>query len=160
MDEDLNDAAKQVEVCSLPISNFHFQVICLIGGCNSISVYIQEGMKAKMEGLLDDEFLQQYAIADKDAEFEKALQNGSGKIPSGGLISVKSSKTKPEKQKDSEKKSGKKRGKDDKSSKSKKKHKSKEWRRHQEQVIYKWYEYIIWYAVLKRVEALNFDYFS
>ncbi|KAL5818538.1 hypothetical protein ACOSQ3_022419 [Xanthoceras sorbifolium] len=99
VDEDLNNAAKQVE----------------------------EGMKAKMDGLLNEEFLQQYAIVDKDADFDKALQNGAGKIPSGGLVSVQSSKTKtdkPGKQKDSEK-SGKKRGKEDQGSKSKKKHKSR-----------------------------------
>ncbi|TXG60586.1 hypothetical protein EZV62_015159 [Acer yangbiense] len=93
VDEDLNNAAKQVE----------------------------EGMKAKMEGLLNEDFLQRYAIVDKDANFDQALLSGGGKIPSGGHISVKSSK--PGKQKDSEK-SGKKRGQDDHGSKSKKKHKS------------------------------------
>ncbi|KAK9272602.1 hypothetical protein L1049_002976 [Liquidambar formosana] len=98
VDDDLNDAAKEVE----------------------------EGMKAKMEGLLNPEFLQHYAIADREADFENALQNGGGKIPSGGLISVKSSRNKMEKrgkQKESHK-SGKKRSKDDHGSKSNKKKKS------------------------------------
>ncbi|KAJ9670894.1 hypothetical protein PVL29_027062 [Vitis rotundifolia] len=98
VDEDLNDAAKQVE----------------------------DGMKAKTESLLDPDFLQQYAIADREADFEKALQNGSGKLPSGGLLSVKSSRTKMEKHGKQEKshKSGEKRSKDHHSSKSNKKRKS------------------------------------
>ncbi|CAL5364934.1 unnamed protein product [Camellia sinensis] len=99
VDEDLNDAAQQVE----------------------------EGMKAKMDGMLNPELLQQYAIADREADFEKALQNGGGKIASGGLISVKSSKKKAEKhgkQKEGHN-SGKKRDKEDGgSSKSNKKRKS------------------------------------
>lgn len=98
VDEDLNDAAKQVE----------------------------DGMKAKTESLLDPDFLQQYAIADREADFEKALQNGGGKLPSSGLISVKSSRTKMEKHGKQEKshKSGEKRSKDHHSSKSNKKRKS------------------------------------
>ncbi|KAI8029766.1 RNA cytidine acetyltransferase 1 [Camellia lanceoleosa] len=99
VDEDLNEAAQQVE----------------------------EGMKAKMDGMLNPELLQQYAIADREADFEKALQNGGGKIASGGLISVKSSKKKAEKhgkQKEGHN-SGKKRDKEDgSSSKSNKKRKS------------------------------------
>ena len=72
-------------------------------------------MKAKKtEGLLDPDFLQQYAIADREADFEKALQNGGGKVPSSGLVSVKSSRTKMEKHEKQKKnhKSGEKRGKD------------------------------------------------
>ncbi|XAR57323.1 tRNA(Met) cytidine acetyltransferase [Bertholletia excelsa] len=57
---------------------------------------VKEGMKVKMDGMLDPELFQQYAIGDREAEFEKALQNG-GKIPSGGLISVKSSRNKMKK---------------------------------------------------------------
>lgn len=97
VDEDLNDAARQVE----------------------------DGMKAKTESLLDPDFLQQYDIADREADFEKALQNGGGKLPSSGLISVKSSRTKMEKHGKQEKshKSGEKRRKDH-SSKSNKKRKS------------------------------------
>lgn len=99
VDEDLNEAAQQVE----------------------------EGMKAKMDGMLNPELLQQYAIADREADFEKALQNGGGKIASGGLISVKSGKKKVEKhgkQKEGHN-SGKKRDKEDGgSSKSNKKRKS------------------------------------
>lgn len=85
-------------------------------------------MKTKMDGLLNPEFLQQYAIADKDAEFEKALQNGGGRLPTGSVISVKSSKTKvdkPVKQKESNQ-SGKKKGKDEHGSKSNRKRKSKD----------------------------------
>ncbi|KAJ7945318.1 RNA cytidine acetyltransferase [Quillaja saponaria] len=62
VDEDLSNAAKQV----------------------------QDEMKSKTEGLLDSEFLQQYAILDREVDFENALQNASGKIPTGELISVKS----------------------------------------------------------------------
>lgn len=78
-----------------------------------------------MEGSLNPELLQQYAIVDRDADFENALQIG-GKVPSGGLVSVKSSGNKIEKhrnQKESHK-SGKKRSKDDRGSKSNKKKKS------------------------------------
>ncbi|KAJ0098187.1 hypothetical protein Patl1_27624 [Pistacia atlantica] len=98
LDEDLKEAAKQVE----------------------------EEMKSKVEGMLDPDLLQHYAIVDKDGDFDKALQNGAGKAISSGVISVKSSKTKvekPSKQKESQK-SGKKRGKDEHGSKSSKKHKS------------------------------------
>ncbi|XP_059624435.1 RNA cytidine acetyltransferase 1-like [Cornus florida] len=68
VDEDLNEAAKQVK----------------------------DDMKAKMDGLLDPELLQQYAIVGSEVDFENALQNG-GKVPSGGLVSVKSNRTKVEK---------------------------------------------------------------
>lgn len=100
LDEDLKEAAKQVE----------------------------EEMKSKVEGMLDPDLLQQFAIVDKDGDFDKALQNGGGKAISGSVISVKSGKSKvdkPSKQKES-KKDGKKRGKDEHGSKSKlsKKHKS------------------------------------
>ena len=87
-------------------------------------------MKAKQtQGLLDPDFLQQYAIADREADFEKALQNGGGKVPSSGLVSVKSSRTKMEKhekQKKNHKSGGEKRGKDhnNSSNKSNKKRKS------------------------------------
>ncbi|GAB2211392.1 hypothetical protein Drorol1_Dr00024704 [Drosera rotundifolia] len=63
LDEDLNDAAKKVE----------------------------DDMKAKTEGSLIPERLQEYAIEGEETDFEKALLRG-GKIPSGGLISVKSNK--------------------------------------------------------------------
>lgn len=97
VDEDLKNAAKQVE----------------------------NEMKTDTDGVLDPELLQQYAIVDREADFENALQNG-GKIQSGGLISLKSSKSKIEKhgsQKESHN-SGKKRSKDDRGSKSNKKKKS------------------------------------
>ncbi|KAA8530952.1 hypothetical protein F0562_005681 [Nyssa sinensis] len=98
VDEDLNEAAKEVK----------------------------DGMKAKMDGMLNPELLQQFAILDREADFENALQNGGGKIPSSGLVSVKSSGNKVEKhakQKESHK-SGKKRNKEDGGSKSSKKRKS------------------------------------
>lgn len=83
-------------------------------------------MKAKMmESSLNPELLQQYAIADREADFEKALQNGGGKVPSGGLISVKTNRNKAEKlgkQKESHK-SGKRSNKEDGSSKSNKRRK-------------------------------------
>ncbi|KAL6993075.1 hypothetical protein U1Q18_011194 [Sarracenia purpurea var. burkii] len=100
MDEDLNEAAEQVK----------------------------ERMKTAMDSSLNLEFLQQYAIADREADFEKALQNGGGKIPSasgGMIISVKSSRNKaekPRKQKEGHK-SGKRRNKEDGSSKSNKRRK-------------------------------------
>ncbi|KAI4345160.1 hypothetical protein L6164_012312 [Bauhinia variegata] len=96
MDKDLNDAAKQVE----------------------------DDMKLKNEGHFTPELLQQYAIADGEADFETMLQNNGGKIPTSGLVGVVSSgsNAKPEKEKGSGK-SDKKRSKhshDNKSSKRKK----------------------------------------
>ncbi|XWS33239.1 hypothetical protein CRYUN_Cryun22dG0064400 [Craigia yunnanensis] len=98
VDEDLNDAAKKVE----------------------------EEMKAKTDGLLNPEFLQQYAIEGREADLENALENGGGKMLSGGLVSVKSSRSGVEKngKQNESNKSGKKRGKDDRDSKSSKKRKS------------------------------------
>ncbi|KAJ6907990.1 hypothetical protein NC651_018431 [Populus alba x Populus x berolinensis] len=97
VDDDLKEAAKQVE----------------------------DGMKSKMEGLLNPEFLQQYAIVGEKEEFEDALQKHGGKINPGSVISVKSNKVKPEKHgKQESSGSGKKRGKEDRGSKSNKKSKS------------------------------------
>lgn len=81
---------------------------------------VKDDLKDKSDGLLNPDFLQRYAIADKDLDFESALQNG-GKVPSGGVISVKSSKTKAEKYEKRKDKSDKKRSKDGSSSKSSKK---------------------------------------
>ncbi|KAM7275422.1 hypothetical protein ACFE04_017288 [Oxalis oulophora] len=95
LDEDLNEAAKQVE----------------------------DEMKNKTEeGLLDPELLKQFAIVDKEADFESALQSGK-KLSSSGLISVKSSGNKSEKR-EKIKESGKKRSDDKHSPKSNKKSKS------------------------------------
>ena len=76
-------------------------------------------MKAKADGMLDPELLQQFAV---EADFEKVLKTGGGKIPSSGLISVKSSKSKQEKP--SKVKNEKRRGKDERGNKSNKKRKS------------------------------------
>ncbi|KAF8018616.1 hypothetical protein BT93_H3497 [Corymbia citriodora subsp. variegata] len=97
VDEDLNEAAKQVE----------------------------DEMKAKTEGFLNPEFLQQYAIVGRESDFESALQNG-GKITSGGVISVKTSREKTEKHKKHKEnqESGKKRSRNNPGSKSDKKRKS------------------------------------
>lgn len=99
VDEDLNEGAKQVE----------------------------DEMKAKINGTLDSELLQKYSIADRELDFESALQSGGGKIPSGAIVSVKSSKSKmerPEKKKEKENESGKKRRKDQHGSTSSKKKKN------------------------------------
>ncbi|KAL3584033.1 hypothetical protein D5086_015094 [Populus alba] len=81
VDDDLKEAAKQVE----------------------------DGMKSKMEGLLNPEFLQQYAIVGEKEEFD-ALQKHGGKINPGSVISVKSNRVKPEKHgKEESSRSGKKR---------------------------------------------------
>lgn len=69
VDEDLNEAAREV----------------------------MEKMKAGNEAMLDPELLQQYAIVDREGDFEKALQNGAGKVPASGLLSVKSNRPKKEK---------------------------------------------------------------
>ncbi|KAK7318525.1 hypothetical protein RJT34_03228 [Clitoria ternatea] len=97
VDEDLNNAAKQVE----------------------------EEMKSKSESLFPPELLQQYAIQDGESGLEDVLQNNGGQIPTGGLISVKSSKSlvKSEKEKGS-RKSDKRRSKDNHSHKSSKRKKS------------------------------------
>ncbi|KAK2980376.1 hypothetical protein RJ640_014549 [Escallonia rubra] len=97
VDEDLDDAAKKVKA----------------------------EMNAKMDGMLDPVLLQQYAIVDREADFESALQNGGGKIHSGGLVSVKSSSTKLEKhgKQEGSHKSGKKRDNKARDSKSNKRRK-------------------------------------
>ncbi|KAH7686431.1 tRNA(Met) cytidine acetyltransferase protein [Dioscorea alata] len=69
VDEDLNEAAREV----------------------------MEKMKAGNEVILDPELLQQYAIVDREGDFEKALQSGAGKVPASGLLSVKSNRPKKEK---------------------------------------------------------------
>ncbi|OWM91385.1 hypothetical protein CDL15_Pgr017303 [Punica granatum] len=97
VEDDLNDAAKKVE----------------------------DEMRAQTEGLLNPELLQQYAIVGRESDLEKALQNGAGRIPSGGLVSVKSSREMSEKrgkQKDGQE-SGKRQKKDERGSKSNKKRK-------------------------------------
>ncbi|KAJ0971387.1 hypothetical protein J5N97_019346 [Dioscorea zingiberensis] len=71
VDEDLNEAAREV----------------------------MEKMKAGNEAMLDPELLQQYAIEDKEGDFEKALQNGAEKVPSSGLLSVKSNRPSSKKEK-------------------------------------------------------------
>ncbi|KAL0424444.1 UNVERIFIED_CONTAM: RNA cytidine acetyltransferase 1 [Sesamum radiatum] len=98
VEEDLNDAGKQVK----------------------------DDMKSKLDGSLKPDLLQQYAILDKEAEFENALQNSGAKVLSGGLVSIKSSRNKNDKHgKEIEKqKSEKKRNKHDNSSKSNKRRKS------------------------------------
>eukprot|EP00268_Persea_americana_P066419 TRINITY_DN9034_c1_g1_i1.p1 TRINITY_DN9034_c1_g1~~TRINITY_DN9034_c1_g1_i1.p1 ORF type:complete len:1032 (+),score=211.38 TRINITY_DN9034_c1_g1_i1:177-3272(+) len=91
---------------------------------NEAAKKVTEKMKAQTEGMLNPELLQQYAIVDRDADFESALQNGLGKISSSGLISVKSNKNKGDKKHEKHRdmqKSYKKRGSDGSFSKSKKK---------------------------------------
>ncbi|TYH38446.1 hypothetical protein ES332_D12G110300v1 [Gossypium tomentosum] len=85
VDEDLNDAAKKVE----------------------------EEMKGKSDGVLNPQLLQQFAIEGREGELEDALENGGEKVLSGGVISVKSSRSEVQSNK-----SGKKRGKDEHGSKS------------------------------------------
>lgn len=64
VDEDLNDGAKQVE----------------------------DDMKAKSDSLFTPELLQRYAFEDGESSFDNALQNTGGKIPTGGLVSIKSNR--------------------------------------------------------------------
>ena len=88
---------------------------------------VQEMMKAENEGVLDPEYLQQYAMGDREGDFEKALQNGV-KIAASGLISVKSSRSesdKYEKKGKGDKETSKRKGKSDDRSRSNKKNKSK-----------------------------------
>ncbi|KAK4430637.1 RNA cytidine acetyltransferase 1 [Sesamum alatum] len=98
LDEDLKDAEKQVK----------------------------DDMKSKLDGTLNPDLLQQYAILDREAEFEHALQSGGAKVLSGGLVSIKSNRDKNDEHgKQIEKqKSEKKRNKHDHSSKSNKRRKS------------------------------------
>ncbi|KAK9165712.1 hypothetical protein Scep_000903 [Stephania cephalantha] len=72
---------------------------------NEAAKEVKEKMKAETAGLLDPELLQQYAIADREADFENALQNGAVKISSSGLVSVKSDRTKTVKKHDKQKES-------------------------------------------------------
>lgn len=82
-------------------------------------------MKAENEGISESEHLQQYAIVDGEGDFEKALQNGGGKLSASGLLSVKSNRVKMDKQgKYNEMSKGKRKGKDGDKSRSNKKKKS------------------------------------
>lgn len=53
---------------------------------------VMKKMRAGNEGTLNPEYLQQYAIVDREGEFEKALQNVGGKVSGSGLLSVKSNR--------------------------------------------------------------------
>jgi N-acetyltransferase 10 len=83
-------------------------------------------MKSKSESLFAPESLQRFAIEDGESSFDNALQNTGGKIPTGGLISMKSNRKiiKSEKENGSHK-SDKKRHMDNNSHKSGKKEKRK-----------------------------------
>lgn len=50
-------------------------------------------MNAETDSMLDPELLQQFAIVDREADFEDAVQNGSRKVAPGSVISVKSHKS-------------------------------------------------------------------
>ncbi|KAK4790574.1 hypothetical protein SAY86_017878 [Trapa natans] len=92
---------------------------------NDAAKKVEDEMRTQTEGLLNPDLLQQYAIVGRDSDLEKALENGGGRIPSGGLISVKSSRGKPDKwgkQKEGQK-GGKRQQKDNRNSKSNKKQK-------------------------------------
>ncbi|KMZ63710.1 hypothetical protein ZOSMA_3G01950 [Zostera marina] len=56
----------------------------------------KEKIEQETRALLDPD-MQRYAIVDNDADFESALQNGGGKLISGGFLSVKSKKLKIQK---------------------------------------------------------------
>ncbi|GAA0146893.1 RNA processing factor [Lithospermum erythrorhizon] len=87
VDEDLNEAAKEV----------------------------QAEMRAKMNAGLDPELLQRFSIPDQEAEFEIALQKGM-KIPPSGLISLKSNRDKLGRQGKEKKQKTKKRNENDRGS--------------------------------------------
>ncbi|KAJ6918943.1 RNA cytidine acetyltransferase 1-like isoform X1 [Populus alba x Populus x berolinensis] len=83
---------------------------------------VEDGMKSKMEGFLNPEFLQQHAIVGREEELENALQEDGGKINPGGVICVKPRGVKPDKHgKQESGRSGGKRSKEDGGSKSNKK---------------------------------------
>ncbi|KAK7402324.1 hypothetical protein VNO78_14503 [Psophocarpus tetragonolobus] len=65
---------------------------------------VEDDMISKAEAPITPELLQRYVIVDGDSDFETALQNNGGRIPSGGLINIKSS-SKPEKVKSNNKRS-------------------------------------------------------
>lgn len=89
VDEELNEAAKEVRVSMLSQQNMTFIMTSLL---SFFPPAFQEKMKAENEVVLDPEYLQQYAIADEEGEFEKALENGT-KVSSSGILSVKSNRT-------------------------------------------------------------------
>ncbi|KAL4195527.1 hypothetical protein AMTRI_Chr05g73770 [Amborella trichopoda] len=67
--------------------------------------------ESELDGMLKPELLQQYAIVDREADFEDALLKGERKISSSGLLSVKSNrKNVDKKSKLKEKEKGEKRG--------------------------------------------------
>ncbi|KAJ6794682.1 RNA cytidine acetyltransferase 1-like [Iris pallida] len=92
---------------------------------NEAAREVMEKQKSENEVTLNPEYLQQYAIVDREGAFEKALQNGA-KVSAGGLLSVKSSRSKQEKRgKDKEASKSKRKGKNDgEKSRSNKKRKS------------------------------------
>ncbi|KAK3007259.1 LOW QUALITY PROTEIN: hypothetical protein RJ639_016242 [Escallonia herrerae] len=123
VDEDLNDAAKKSRLVH-SLAPVHLPDVSFLTKRTYYLIY-QAEMNAKMDGMLDPVLLQQYAIVDREADFESALQNGGGKIHIGGLVSVKSSKTKLEKhgKQEGSPKSGKKRDNKARDSKSNKRRK-------------------------------------
>ncbi|KAM7262099.1 hypothetical protein ACFE04_021176 [Oxalis oulophora] len=95
----INDVA--YEQISFPQSRLKERIlephsISLDDDLNQAAQQVEDGMKTKLESLLDPELLRQYAIVDKEADFENALQSG-GKLTSSGVISVKSNRPKFEK---------------------------------------------------------------
>lgn len=83
------------------------------------------GLSNGTEGLLNPDNLQHYAIEDREADFEDALRKGGGKVRPGGLVSVKSNKSKGEKheKRSEDQRSGQKRSKNGQVSKSNKRRK-------------------------------------
>lgn len=81
-------------------------------------------MRSKSESLFTPELLQRYAIKDGES-FDNVLQSTGGKIPTGGLVSVKSNRKiiKSEKENGSHKSDKKRRGDNHSHNKSSKKEK-------------------------------------
>ncbi|XP_057806961.1 RNA cytidine acetyltransferase 1-like [Salvia miltiorrhiza] len=66
---------------------------------NNAAKQVEEEMKYKG---LNPDLLQQYAIVDKEADFENALQKGRGELTPGALVSIKSDRKSLDKQSNSE----------------------------------------------------------
>ena len=114
----------------LPCYPTYLSLSCVLNSKSwaDLTTHIQDGVRSNRDESLDPKLLQQYAIGDRDADFENALQNGDVNLPAGGLVSVKSSRNRTDKGKEREShKSGEKRRKNEHGSSSKSNKKKKHW---------------------------------
>ncbi|CAM6087692.1 unnamed protein product [Calypogeia fissa] len=69
--------------------NMNPHQVSLDDDLNHVAHQAQVDLKEKMESMLNVENLQKYTIAGREADFDEVLQQGVGKIPKSGFVSVK-----------------------------------------------------------------------